>query len=150
MLTPELSSNPGCEPINRAYGMSLADVMEKIENDQTLEPTPKKKMLSAIRTACRVFRANPKFVPAEPRNLSRCLDGIRPRKLEQRPQPYSDGHQAGRGARHGRKHSGAPGLPLGSPAGSPWAKAPAIRFVPADELLHHARDRPQCGGSDRV
>ncbi len=66
MLTPELSSSPGCAPINRAFGMSLADVMEKIENDQTLEPTPKKKMLSAIRTACRVFRANPKFVPAGP------------------------------------------------------------------------------------
>ncbi len=76
MLTVELSSSPGCEPVNRAFGMSLADVMEKIENDQTLEPTPKKKMLSAIRTACRVFRANAKFVPAEPRNLSRRFKDI--------------------------------------------------------------------------
>ncbi len=76
MLTPELSSNPGCEPINRAFGMSLADVMVRIENDQTLELTPKKKMLSAIRTVCRVFRANPKFVPAEPRNLSRRFKAV--------------------------------------------------------------------------
>jgi integrase len=70
MLTPQLSSSPGCEPINRAFGMSLADVMEKIENDQTLDLIPKRKMLSAIRTVCRIFRANPKFVPAEPRVLS--------------------------------------------------------------------------------
>ncbi len=78
MTTSELSSKQGPQAVEQAFGPSLADVMAWIEGDRSLDPIPRRQILSAIRTACRVFRANPKQVPAEPRHLRLRLNAVTP------------------------------------------------------------------------
>ena len=76
MTTLEVSCEQGDAAIEKAYGISLADVIERVEKDESLTSARRRQLSSGVRTACRVMGANPRFVPAEPRNLRVRLNAI--------------------------------------------------------------------------
>jgi len=78
MTTLAFSSGQSDAAIEKAYGVSLADVIERVDQDESLTSARRRQLLSGVRTACRVMGANPRFVPAEPRNLRVRLNAIAP------------------------------------------------------------------------
>jgi integrase len=58
--------------------ITLATVISRIENDQTIETRKRGEMLSGLRTICRLLDVPPGAVPAEPRNLRKRLETISP------------------------------------------------------------------------
>ncbi len=61
-----------------AAAVTLADVLQRLEADDSLEPRRVAEMRSAIKTVCRVFGAHPSLVPAEPRQLRPKLAKLTP------------------------------------------------------------------------
>ena len=78
METLELSREPSQGAIGPIPGISIADVIARLEADPSLSPARRLAMLSALRTMCRVLSASPRSVPAEFRNLRRRLEGVAP------------------------------------------------------------------------
>src|SRR5271168_3088705 len=78
MTTHENSSEQGNSADGIAQGISLGDVIERVGKIEGLSLARCRQLQSGVRTACRVMRANPRFVPAEPRNLRIRLNAISP------------------------------------------------------------------------
>src|SRR5579864_5242069 len=60
-----------------ARAMTIADVIRRIELDDTLRPRRRRQFMSALRTLCRQLGTKPTTVPAHPQILRQRLEEIR-------------------------------------------------------------------------
>jgi hypothetical protein len=78
-MTAQGNSRMDGDPaVEKAHGVSLADVIERVGELRHLSLGRRRRLQSGVRTVCKVLRANPRFVPAEPRNLRIRLAAVAP------------------------------------------------------------------------
>jgi integrase len=85
------TATPGCAASGSSAAIvTLADVLRRLEVDQSLDPQRKRELQSAVRTLSRALRADPHLIPAEPRYLRPKLSKLTPAMAGVSPPRWSN------------------------------------------------------------